>query len=76
IVQRAFEEGEEELLAEEEGEDAELDALASERDEKTFLLDAALHFRIEAREGGDKVLAWRDLNGDNGDLYEFVCDPS
>lgn len=76
VVQRAFEEGEEELLAEEEGEDAEIDALASERDEKTFLLDAALHFRIEAREGGDKVLAWRDLNGDNGDLYEFVCDPS
>lgn len=62
------------MLAEEEGDDAELDALASERDEKTFLLDEALHFRVEVRSDGDKVLAWRDLSGDTGDLYEFVCD--
>jgi tRNA (guanine9-N1)-methyltransferase len=26
------------------------------------------------RQGGEKVLAWRDLSGDLGDLYEFVCD--
>ncbi|KAF4126156.1 hypothetical protein GMORB2_1402 [Geosmithia morbida] len=76
VVQRVYEEGEAELLAEEEGEDAEIDALASERDEKTFLLDEALHFRIETREGGEKILAWRDLSGDTGDLYEFVCDSS
>ncbi|KAI9147713.1 Vacuolar import and degradation protein 27 [Paramyrothecium foliicola] len=76
VVQRVFEEGEAELLAEEEGEDAEIDALASERDEKTFLLDEALHFRVEIREGGEKVFAWRDLSGDNGDLFEFVCDNS
>lgn len=69
-----FEEGEAELLAEEEGEDAEIDALVAERDEKTFLLDEALRFRVDIREGGEKVLAWRDLSGDNGDLYEFVCD--
>lgn len=75
VVQRVFEEGEAELLADEEGEDAEIDALVGERDEKTFLLDEALHFRIEIREGGDEtVLAWKDLSGDNGDLYEFVCD--
>ncbi|CAH0026274.1 unnamed protein product [Clonostachys rhizophaga] len=76
VVQRVFEEGEAELLADEEGEDAEIDALASERDEKTFLLDEALRFRVEFREGGEKVLAWKDLSGDNGDLYEFVCDNS
>ncbi|UKZ76276.1 hypothetical protein TrVFT333_003975 [Trichoderma virens FT-333] len=75
VVQRVFEEGEAELLADEEGEDAEIDALAGERDEKTFLLDESLHFRIEIREDGDEtVLAWKDLSGDNGDLYEFVCD--
>ncbi|KAG5970954.1 hypothetical protein E4U55_001353 [Claviceps digitariae] len=74
VVQRVFEEGEAELLAEEEGEDAEIDALAAERDEKTFLLDEALHFRVEAREGGETIFAWNDLSGDNGDLYEFVCD--
>lgn len=76
VVQRVFEEGEAELLAEEEGDDAEIDALASERDEKTFLLDEALHFRVEIRQDGDKVLAWKDLSGDTGDIYQFVCDPS
>lgn len=74
VAQRVFEEGEAELLAEEEGDDAELDALAAERDEKTFLLDEALHLRVEIREGGETVLAWRDLSGDTGDVYEFVCD--
>jgi len=78
VVQRVYEEGEAELLAEEEGEDADGDAesLAVERDEKTFLLDEALHFRVENREGSEKVLAWRDLSGDAGDVYEFVCDSS
>ncbi|KAL2186529.1 VID27-domain-containing protein [Thermothelomyces heterothallicus CBS 203.75] len=77
VVQRVYEEGEAELLAEE-GEDAEADAdvLAGERDEKTFLLDEALHFRVENREGSERVLAWRDLSGDAGDVYEFVCDPT
>lgn len=76
VVQRVFEEGEAELLAEEEGEDAEIEALASERDEKTFLLDKELQLRIEIRDNGEKVLAWRDLSGDVGDLYEFVADNS
>lgn len=75
VVQRVYEEGEAEL-ADDEGEDEELNALAAERDEKTFLLDEALHFRFEDREGSEKVLAWKDLSGDVGDVYEFVCDPS
>ncbi|ORY67185.1 vacuolar import and degradation protein [Pseudomassariella vexata] len=74
VVQRVYEEGEAELLAEEEGEDAEIDALAVERDEKTFLLDESLHFRVESRENSQQILAWRDLSGDVGDVYEFVCD--
>ena len=76
VVQRVYEEGEAELLAEEEGEDAEIEGLAAERDEKTFLLDEALYFRVENREGSEKVLCWRDLTGDAGDVYEFVCDRS
>ncbi|KAI1358441.1 VID27 cytoplasmic protein [Xylaria arbuscula] len=76
VVQRVYEEGEAELLAEEEGEDAEIDALAAERDEKTFLLDEAIRFRVENRSHSEKVLAWKDLSGDVSDLYEFVCDPS
>ncbi len=76
VIQRVYEEGEAELLADEEGEDAEIAALAAERDEKTFLLDEALHFRVESRDGSEQVLAWRDLSGDAGDVYEFICDPS
>lgn len=78
VVQRVYEEGEADLLAEEEGEDAEIDALtASDRDEKTFLLDEALHFRVKNRkESSEKVLCWKDLSGDAGDVYEYVCDPS
>ncbi|KAI3325501.1 VID27-domain-containing protein [Xylariaceae sp. AK1471] len=76
VVQRVYEEGEAELLAEEEGEEAEIDALATERDEKTFLLDEAIHFRVESRDTSERVLAWKDLSGDTGDLYEYVCDPS
>ena len=76
VVQRVYEEGEEELLAEEEGEESVDGILSAEKDEKIFLLDESLHFRSEVREGGEKVLAWRDLSGDPGDLYEFVCDQS
>jgi len=76
-IQRVYEEGEEELLAEEDDEDAALDALANnEKDQKSFLLDESLRLRIEKREGGESVFAWRDLSGDAGDLYEFVCDSS
>lgn len=39
-------------------------------------MDQGLHFRSEIREGGEAVFAWRDLSGDPGDLYEFVCDRS
>ena len=76
MIQRAYEEGEEELLADENGEDAVADSLGTDKDEKTFLLDKSLHFRSEIREGGEKVFAWRDLSGDPGDVYEFVCDSS
>ena len=76
VIQRAYEEGEAELLAEEEGEDGAADALDTEKDEKTFLLDQSLHFRSEIRENGEKVFAWQDLSGDPGDLYEFICDDS
>lgn len=76
VVQRAYEEGEEDLLAEEGGEDAALDALAADKDEKTFLLDEELQFRTDVRSTGEKIFAWRDLSGDSDDLWEFVCDTS
>ena len=76
VIQRAYEEGEAELLAEEEGEDGVADTLGTDNDEKTFLLDQSLHFRSIIREDGEKVFAWQDLDGDPGDLYEFICDES
>jgi hypothetical protein len=48
----------------------------ADKDEKIFLLDQSLHFRSQVRDGGEKVLAWRDLSGDPGDLFEFVCELS
>ncbi|KAJ5692513.1 Vacuolar import and degradation protein 27 [Penicillium macrosclerotiorum] len=73
VIQRAYEEGEEDL-AEDDGEQGSADIL--DKDEKVFLLDQTLHFRSEVREGGVKILAWDDLSGDEGDLFEFVCDAS
>jgi hypothetical protein len=75
VVQRAYEEGEEDL-ADEAGEDAAIEGLTGEKDEKTFLLDEELQFRTDVRQTGEKIFAWRDLSGDVEDLWEFVCDPS
>ncbi|KAF2147320.1 uncharacterized protein K452DRAFT_261735 [Aplosporella prunicola CBS 121167] len=74
VIQRAYEEGERELLGEEEDEDGTADDLATEKDEKTFLLDESLRFRTDVRQTGETVFAWKDLSGDEGDLWEFVCD--
>ena len=76
VVQRVYEEGEEELLDDENGDESSGRNSGLDRDEKVFLLDESLHFRSEVRETGEKVFAWRDISGDPGDLYEFVCDDS
>jgi hypothetical protein len=70
IVTKVFEEGEEELIAEEEGGE---DTLQNQ-DEQAFLLDEALEFRVTIRDTGEKVFAWNDLSGSTGDLWEFVCE--
>lgn len=74
VVQRAYEEGEEDLL--EEGQDSAVDTLGADKDEKTFLLDESLQFRTDVRSTGENIFAWRDLSGDVDDLWEFVCDRS
>ncbi|KAI5776840.1 VID27 cytoplasmic protein-domain-containing protein [Geopyxis carbonaria] len=68
VIQRAFEEGEEQLLDDAEDTD-------DTKDEKTFLLDESLHLRSTIRDNR-AIFAWRDLSGDPGDLYEFICDVS
>jgi len=36
-----------------------------------FLIDEALEFRFGSLDG-DATCAWKDLSGDEGDLWEFV----
>ena len=55
MIQRAYEEGEEQLLDDIEDTD---DA----KDEKTFLLDESIKFRSLVRDG-EAVFAWKDLQG-------------
>jgi hypothetical protein len=48
-------------------------------DERVFLIDEALEFRFGSLDG-DATFAWRDMSGDDGDLWEFVsskvsCNP-
>lgn len=78
VIQRAYEEGEEELLTDEEAETEAISGsgLGLDKDEKVFLLDEGLRFTSQTRQSGERVFAWRDLSGDPDDLFEFVCDRS
>jgi hypothetical protein len=40
-------------------------------DERVFLIDEGLEFRFGSLDG-DATCAWKDLSGDEGDLWEFV----
>lgn len=65
VITRAYEQGEEQLLEED----------AETEDERLFLLDQALAFRSGELDG-DVTFSWRDLSGDPGDMWEFVCSSS
>lgn len=71
-IQRVYEEGEENL----EGNDGDADSPDDSQsdDEWAFLLDEALHLTYNANEGDQVVIIWRDLDGEPGDHFEFVCD--
>lgn len=63
VITRAYEEGEEQLLEEDD----------ETEDERVFLLDVALGFRSGTMDE-ERTFMWRDLSGDPGDMWEFVCD--
>lgn len=86
VVTRAYEEGEEQLLEEDAESESQPRTRASGHsripppwsaltspadDERVFLIDQALGFRFGSLDG-DATFAWRDLSGDDGDLWEFV----
>ncbi|KLO08280.1 VID27-domain-containing protein [Schizopora paradoxa] len=61
VVTRVYEEGEEDILDDEE-----------ENSERVFLIGEELEFRVSVSEGLPS-LVWRDLAGGDGELYEFVA---
>ncbi|CAG8627968.1 10523_t:CDS:10, partial [Cetraspora pellucida] len=69
VIDRVFEEGEEELVSEG---DSDEESQGGE-EEKVFLIGETLEFRKGQIEGLT-TFAWRDLMGDPEDLFEFVCD--
>lgn len=66
VVTRAYDEGEQQLLDEDEESD----------DERSFLIDQSLEFRPAKSPEDDPTFTWRDLSGvgDSEDLLEFVMD--
>lgn len=76
VVIRAYQEGEEEKTDEaDEDDDSEGTALdVGINDERVFFLADDLKVRVYTKDSGSRVIAWKDLNGDYGDLFEFVVD--
>ncbi|SNX82709.1 probable VID27 - involved in Vacuole import and degradation [Melanopsichium pennsylvanicum] len=64
VVTKAFQDSQPELV-DQEDEDLE--------DERAFLIDRALEFRLSTR-GKDRTLVWRDFEGDEHEILEFVID--
>lgn len=64
VVTKAFQDSQPELVDQEE-DDLE--------DERAFLIDQALDFRLSTR-GKERTIVWRDFDGDEQDLLEFVVD--
>ncbi len=71
VIQRAYEEGEEQLKYDDDEEDDD-----DSKDEWIFLLDESLELRLLRKEN-NWVIAWLDLSGDPGDLFQFIInDPT
>ncbi|KAF9453087.1 VID27-domain-containing protein [Macrolepiota fuliginosa MF-IS2] len=62
VATKVYEEGDQELLEDEEETD----------EERTFLISEELEFRTSATDG-EPAFLWRDLNGDVDEFFEFVA---
>ncbi|EMD40749.1 hypothetical protein CERSUDRAFT_111329 [Gelatoporia subvermispora B] len=63
VITRVFEDGDQELLEDEEETD----------EERVFLIGEELQFRSGTSPEGEPTFVWRDLEGDDDELYEFVA---
>lgn len=62
VVTKAFQDSQAELTDDDDLED-----------ERAYLIDQSLDFRLSTR-GKERTIAWRDFEGDDDDLLEFVID--
>lgn len=69
VVERVYEEGEEDL---EENDENGSDLEEENDDEWVFLIDEALKICYGEKESR-VVICWKDLDGEPGDMFEFVC---
>ncbi|OBA21446.1 VID27-domain-containing protein [Metschnikowia bicuspidata var. bicuspidata NRRL YB-4993] len=76
---RAYQEGEASSQSTDGFEDADDDDAADQgarhSDERLFFLCADLHVRLVTRNDGSQIVTWRDVNGDDGETWEFAVDP-
>ncbi|KAI0774253.1 VID27 cytoplasmic protein [Fomes fomentarius] len=63
VITRVFEDGDQELLEDEEETD----------EERAFLVCEELEFRTGTSSDNEPTFVWRDLQGDEDELYEFVA---
>ncbi|CDR44102.1 CYFA0S13e03444g1_1 [Cyberlindnera fabianii] len=72
VVQRVYAEGEEQLKGDEDEDDDDFD---ESKDERVFLIDAALKLYRTNKSGAWSV-SWSNIDGDEGEQFEFVVDES
>lgn len=63
VITRVYEEGDQELLEDEDETD----------EERVFLIGEELEFRTGENAEGEPVFIWRDIEGDTNEFYEFVA---
>ncbi|KAI0723285.1 VID27 cytoplasmic protein [Earliella scabrosa] len=63
VITRVYEDGDQELLEDEEETD----------EERVFLICEELEFRTGTTSDNEPTFVWRDLQGDEDELYEFVA---
>lgn len=71
VVRKASEEPEERIKDED---SEEYDALEEPLEELSFLISELLYFHKTINAEGNTAIVWKDISGDEGDKYSFVCD--
>lgn len=83
VIQRAYQEGEEELNETDDGDNSSYNnsilnnSGSSTTDEKIFIIEQSLKFHTFINHtDGNQIVSWFDLLGDDGDKFQFIIDIS